>query len=264
MRSGMSIERIVNRQVEDRILERYRQASRRIIFLDYDGTLVPFAEKPEAAVPDEALRRRLERLTADPRNTCVIISGRGREFLDKWFGPLALTLVAEHGAYIRRPGRPWAGATSAPNEDWKQRFMPVLQRYVDRCPGSFVEEKDLSLVWHYRKVDPEVAAPRSQELIDELRQRVSQNSRLQVMEGHKVVEVKPSGYDKGSMALRLLARDSYDFILAIGDDRTDEDLFAALPGEALTFKVGLTGSAARYKLRDQGQVGRLMDRLLEA
>ena len=98
--------RFVDLQLENRILDQYRQASRRIIFLDYDGTLVPFSENPEAAVPDESLSRRLERLTADSRNTCAIVSGRRREFLDKWFGALPLILVAEHGAYIRRPGAP--------------------------------------------------------------------------------------------------------------------------------------------------------------
>ncbi len=255
--------RLVNRQIERGVLERYGRASQRIIFLDYDGTLVPITEDPEAAVPDEALCRRLEGLTADTRNTCVIVSGRRREFLDKWFGSLSLTLVAEHGAFIRTPGGSWSSEAMSPPPDWKQRFLPVLQRYMDRCRGAFIEEKEVSLVWHYRNVDPEVAALRSRELMDELRDLVSHDSRLQVMEGHKIVEVKPSGYDKGSMALRLLAQDTYDFIMAIGDDKTDEDLFAALPDAALTFKVGLTASVAKYNLRDQQQVARLMDDLIE-
>jgi trehalose 6-phosphate synthase/phosphatase len=139
----------------------------------------------------------------------------------------------------------------------------MLERYVDRCTGTFIEEKSLSLVWHYRNADREIALLRSQELKDELHELVAHDSRLHVMEGHKVVEVKRAGYDKGTVALRLLGLAAFDFILAIGDDRTDEDLFRVLPAEALTLRIGVTASLAKYNLKDQQGVIKLMDRLLE-
>ena len=142
-------------------------------------------------------------------------------------------------------------------------MLPVLQRYADRYSGAFVEEKRVSLIWHYRNADPEIALLRSQELKDELKELVSHESKLQIVEGHKIIEVKKSGYDKGSVALRLLGGGTYDFILAIGDDKTDEDLFRALPPEALTLKVGVAASLAKYNLKDPEQVAHLMDRLLE-
>ena len=252
--------RLLSPTVEDRIEGQYRESSRRMIMLDYDGTLVPFSRYPEGAVPDESVVARLRRLSTDIRNTVVIISGRERGFLDKWFGDLRLVLVAEHGAFIRTVPDEWSGEVD-PDPGWKQKVLPVLQRYAERCTGAFIDEKTLSLVWHYRNADPAIALLRSQELKDELREIVSHDGKLQVMEGNKIIEVKRAGYDKGSVAVKLLGMGTYDFILAMGDDRTDEDLFKVLPEHAITVKIGLSASLAKYNLRTQQDVYRFIDRL---
>lgn len=254
--------RLVSRAIESKITHSYRNAAGRIIFLDYDGTLVPFSRYPETAVPDARLLVQLKRLAADATNTVVIVSGRRQEFLDKWFGDMPLVLVAEHGAFVRTPSDGWSSKVDA-DQSWKQNVLPVLQRYADRCTGAFTEEKSLSLVWHYRNADPGISLLRSSELKDELRELASHDSKLQVVEGHKVIEVKKSGYDKGTVALKLLALASYDFILAIGDDKTDEDLFRALPEQALTIKIGVMPSIAKYNFKDQQGVLKLMNRLME-
>jgi len=253
--------RLVNRSIESQIAEKYEKAARRIVFLDYDGTLVPFSREPEAAMPQEQVLARLRRLATDPRNTTVIISGRTQEFLDKWFADLPITLIAEHGAFIRIPPTDWNSEVDA-DPTWKQQVLAIMQRHADHCTGAFIEEKRLSLVWHYRGADPGISLLRSQELLDELRELVSHDSRLQILEGHKVIEVKKAGYDKGSVALRLLGQVPYDFILAIGDDKTDEDLFRCLPREALTIKIGISPSTARYNLRNQQEVIRFLGRLV--
>ena len=136
------------------------------------------------------------------------------------------------------------------------------QRCAERCTGAFIDEKTLSLVWHYRNADPAIALLRSQELKDELREIVSHDGKLQVMEGNKIIEVKRSGYDKGSVAVKLLGMGTYDFILAMGDGGTDEDLFKVLPEHAITVKIGLSASLAKYNLQELRQdVYRLIDRL---
>jgi trehalose 6-phosphate synthase/phosphatase len=254
--------RLINRTIANQILQEYQDASRRIMFLDYDGTLVPFSRYPETAVPDESLLTQLQHLADDARNTLVIVSGRQREFLDRWFGALRAVLVAEHGAFVRLAPTDWVSEVDA-DPAWKQQVFPVLRRYADRCTGAFIEEKSLSLVWHYRNTGSEIALLRSQELKEELRELVAHDPRLQVMEGHKVIEVKRAGYDKGTVAVRLLGLAPFDFILAIGDDKTDEDLFRALPPQALTVKIGVTASLAKYNLKDQQQVIRLMSHLLD-
>jgi trehalose 6-phosphate synthase/phosphatase len=254
--------RLINPAIADQILEKYRSASHRIMFLDYDGTLVPFSRYPETAVPGEGLLGQLRRLADDARNTLVIVSGRQREFLDRWFGGLRAVLIAEHGAFVRLMPDDWVSEVDA-DPAWKQQVWPVLRRYADRCTGAFIEEKGLSLVWHYRNSGPEIALLRSQELKEELRELVTHDQRLQIMEGHKVIEVKRAGYDKGTVAVKLLSLAPFDFILAIGDDKTDEDLFRALPPQALTVKVGVTASLAQYNLKDQQQVIKLMGHLLD-
>jgi trehalose 6-phosphate synthase/phosphatase len=254
--------RLVNRSIESQIVQKYHKAVKRIIFLDYDGTLVPFSRFPETALPSESVLSQVKRLAADARNTLVLVSGRQREFMDKWFTDMQIVLVAEHGAFIRIPPADWSSEVDT-DPAWKTQVLPVLQRYADRCSRAFIEEKTLSLVWHYRNADPEIALLRSGELKDELKELVSHESKLQVVEGHKIIEVKKSGYDKGTVALKLLGLATYDFIMAIGDDKTDEDLFRALPPEALTLKVGVAASLAKYNLKDPEQVAHLMNRLLE-
>ncbi len=254
--------RLVNRIIENNIASKYAKAHRRIIFLDYDGTLVPFSRYPENAVPDDRLLEQLRRLAGDEKNTVVIVSGRRREFLNQWFGELPVVLIAEHGAFVRRPGSAWHSDVDG-DTSWKQRVRPVLQRYEDRCSGADIEEKTHSLVWHYRNADPGIGLLRSQELKGELHELVAHDSRLQVMEGHKVIEVKRAGYDKGTIGSGLLNAGTFDFILAIGDDKTDEDLFRALGPQALTIKIGLMATLAKYNLADQPEVFGLVERLLD-
>jgi trehalose 6-phosphate synthase/phosphatase len=241
-------------------IEKYVNASRKIIFLDYDGTLVPLERFPDLATPGAALKESLARLASISCNEIVVISGRSREFIDKWLGELPLHLVAEHGGCIRKTGEAWV-SEEIPDNGWKAEVLSIMDRYVERCTGSFIEEKQSSLAWHYRNVQKEFGLARSHELKDEIRSWVLKNNSFQMLEGHKVIEVKRSGYDKGTAALRFLADKNHDFVLAIGDDRTDEDLFRAMPQDAVTIKVGLTSSIARYNLRNQKQVIRLLDEL---
>jgi trehalose 6-phosphate synthase/phosphatase len=254
--------RLVNRIIENNIASRYARTRRRIIFLDYDGTLVPFSRYPEAAVPDERLLSLLKRLAGDEKNTVVIVSGRRREFLNQWFGELPVVLIAEHGAFVRRTGGEWRSDVDG-DTSWKKQVRPVLQRYEDRCSGADIEEKTHSLAWHYRNADPGIGLLRSQELKNELHELVAHDSRLQVMEGHKVIEVKRAGYDKGTVASCLLGPGDFDFVMALGDDRTDEDLFRALGPQALTIKIGLMASLARYNLADQPEVFGFVEHLLD-
>ncbi|MBN2035586.1 MAG: bifunctional alpha,alpha-trehalose-phosphate synthase (UDP-forming)/trehalose-phosphatase [Chitinispirillaceae bacterium] len=246
---------------ESGIINRYRTAASRIIFLDYDGTIVPFARYPEAALPDPGLLDRLRSLSAVKGNRVFIISSRSREFLDTVFAGLNLELIAEHGAFVKHPDREWT-CTLDSDQSWKDTIMPVLKRYADRCRGSFVEEKFHSLVWHYRNVHIDVGEVRAKELLDELRTILTFESRLQVVDGNKVVEVKRAGYDKGSIALKMLEDKTYDFILSFGDDKTDEDVFRALPEDAITVKIGLTQSLAKYNMKNQNEVLLLIEKLL--
>jgi trehalose 6-phosphate synthase/phosphatase len=237
-------------------------SSSSLLFLDYDGTLVPFASDPNLAAPDEGLLRILTRLAARPGTRVCLISGRGREKLTEWFKHTGVDLVAEHGAWIRRAGGGWENPQSM-RSDWMEALKPILYSYVDRLPGSFLEEKEFSLAWHYRKANFEMAAIRAKELKDALIQYTA-NLDVQVLEGKKVVEVRNAGINKGSAVAEFLAGASPGFILAIGDDQTDEDMFRVLPAGALTIRVGPQPSLAHHFLRDFREVRTFLTTLADS
>ncbi len=248
--------RLLDTTHRQRLVDAYRQAAQRLILLDYDGTLMPFAPNPEDVTPAPAVRALVSALAADERNEVVIISGRDRETLESWLGDLGVDIVAEHGVWLRGHSGEWR--TIGPmSESWKPRVASLLQMYVDRTPGSFIEEKDFSLAWHHRRVTRELAEARVLELKDALASVVNDWG-LAVMDGNKVLEIKAANVDKGRAAHRWMCREDLDFILAIGDDRTDEDVFAAAPDGAWTIKVGSGPTQARNSVRGVDDVRSLL------
>ncbi len=244
------------------LLDRYLVARTRGLLLDYDGTLREFVPQPEAAAPDAELRALLRVLAADPGNRVAIVSGRIRVQLEAWLGDLPLTLVAEHGIWMRPPGEPWRMLVPAHGE-WKEQIRPILQLYADRLPGATLEEKEFSLVLHYRRADPELATHRAQELCDDLAD-YTRNIDVQVLRGHKVLEVRHAGANKGTILVAWQGEQAPEFLLAIGDDWTDEDLFRALPNEAISVRVGLAVTAAKHYLPHPRAVRQLLRALADA
>ncbi|MBW1715161.1 MAG: bifunctional alpha,alpha-trehalose-phosphate synthase (UDP-forming)/trehalose-phosphatase [Deltaproteobacteria bacterium] len=249
--------KILTYEMEMRLLSDYHKAKRRLLLLDYDGTLIPFFDRPEKARPAHEHLELLRNLAANPKNEVVLLSGRDKDTLEEWFRAISLSLVAEHGVWIKE--KQWEMIEPLTN-DWKEKIRPILELYMDRTPGSFIEEKEFSLVWHYRKTDSELSTMRVTELTDELI-NLTANLNLQILEGSKVVEVKNSGISKGRAALRWIAKEQWNFFLAIGDDRTDEDMFEVLPENAYSLKVGLTSSLAKFNLKSQGDVLALLQKL---
>ncbi len=248
--------------LRDEFLDRYRQSRRRLVLLDYDGTLVPFAPQPHLAAPDAALLQLVNGLAQDERNHVYIISGRDRATLDAWCERVPVQIIAAHGAWIRSPSAEWALLKPLARH-WKKQLVPLIQLYVDRVPGSLLEEKDYSLAWHYRRADPELGPSQAKELVDELVSYTA-NFDVQVLEGKKVVEVRNSGVNKGAAGMGCVASVDPDFIVAVGDDQTDEDLFRALPRSAFTVRVGIPHSHAAYHLKDHLEVRDVLRRLVEA
>ena len=241
-------QRLLGETARRELVVAYRGAGSRLLLLDYDGTMIPFAQMPDAAVPDEELLGLLRQLGEDPKNEVVILSGRDRRFLDMHFQDLPIGLSAEHGVWLKNRGDEWE-RTDFAADDWKDEIRTILKSYVDRTPGTHLEEKEFALAWHYRQTDSELAVQRQAELREDI-MHFAANLNLAVMEGNKVLEVKSAGVSKGSMATRLTKATSYDFILAMGDDVTDEDTFGSLPERAYSIKVGLGGSNARFNVRD--------------
>ncbi len=248
--------------IKSDIIKKYKKSRRRLFLLDYDGSLVSFKDRPEKAFPEERTLGILKKLADDTKNTVVIISGRDRNSLSKFFKDLPVCLSAEHGVWIKMAKKRWQ-KTYELSDSWKDEFRHILEFYVDRTPGSFLEEKDYSLVWHYRKVYPELAMERQLKLKDQLI-HLATGLNLTVFEGKKNLEVKNSEMNKGSVANIILKNESWDFILSVGDDVTDEDLFSVLPSEAFSIKVGQGPSKARFNLNSVYEVQNLLEKLAKA
>jgi len=227
-----------------------RAARRRLLLLDYDGTLVPFARRPGEATPPPGLLSLLGRLAAREGDVVAIVSGRSRRELESFFpGVPGLWLAAEHGALLRSPADgTWEALRSGSPPDWKGRVQPLLELFVDRMPGSLLEEKEYALVWHHRMADPESGEWLAGELVAMLDDMLA-DTELRVVRGNKTVEVRVAWAHKGEVTARLLEQaPDADFILGAGDDRTDEDLFERLPASAVTVHLGRGHSRAAYRL----------------
>ena len=214
-----------------------------MIFLDYDGTLVGYNQDPELAFPDESLIEILQNLINLPNTEVAIVSGRDQYFLEKWFGKLAISLVAEHGHFIKHKNQGWIGKETQ-HKNWKDDIVPLLETFTDRTPGTFIEEKLNSLVWHYRKTDPELASERVVELKTVLSSLISDD--LNILDGDKVIEVVSSRYNKGTAVSEIIGDKECDFIICFGDDVTDEFMFNDLPSHAFNVKVGKKATQAEY------------------
>jgi len=241
------------------MMQQFRAATQRALLLDYDGTLAPFAAEPRLATPDAELLELLTALGTDPCNELVIVSGRPRTTLENWFGRLPISLIAEHGVWLRPRQADWRILKTMTN-DWKERVRPILQLFVDRLPGALLEEKEYSLAWHYRRADLDQASQRAKELLDDLT-GYTRNIDVQVFEGNKVIEVRNSGINKGAAALEWLSGQAPEFILGVGDDWTDEDLFRVLPPAAFTVRVGMANTAAGFYLANPVAVRRMLHEL---
>ncbi|MHC4517515.1 MAG: bifunctional alpha,alpha-trehalose-phosphate synthase (UDP-forming)/trehalose-phosphatase [Planctomycetota bacterium] len=226
--------------------EEYAGAAKRLLLLDYDGTLVGFKGRPAQAGPDPEIIEILNTLGGDERNTLTIISGRDRDTLEKWLGDLPVQIIAEHGGWLRERSRNWRSFQPV-SEDWKLTIRPILDLFSDRTPGSMVEDKDCSLVWHYRRAEPALAEVRTHELRDTL-VNLTENMDVGVFEGSKILEVRKQGINKGRAAEHLIEQDDWQFLLAAGDDYTDEEMFAVMPEKAYSIKVGSSISKARFNV----------------
>lgn len=248
--------------MERAIVDQYNKSSRCLFLLDYDGTLANFKKYPQDARLTKAQLETLQALCHNPRNTVVIISGRDRETLDQWLSHLPINLAAEYGHFIKDQGKPWKMEGSR-DRSWKHAVRRVLEQLIAAVPGSFIEEKEFSLVWHYWDTEDEVADIAIRAHQDQL-DTVANRFQLVIEPATKDLEVAVPGIDKSAIAEHWLARHKWDFVLAAGDDTADEVLFKAVPESVFTIKIGAGKSAARYHLPSPKALSTLLENFSEA
>lgn len=239
--------------VIEETLGRLRRATRLTLFLDYDGTLVPFVPNPDDAQPDQALLDLINALSRRPDTQLQLVTGRRRDQVETWFGSLPIALHAEHGLWSRwDAGDDWMRAVDA-GMPWKEQVLPLLQEFARRTPGALIEEKDASLVWHYRQAEPEFGSMQAKELRIHLLEMLS-NTPVRVIGGNRIVEVRSYNVNKGAIVHGWAAREAEESLwVAMGDDVTDEDMFAALPDGGISIHIGPSSTSAKIRLREPGR-----------
>lgn len=232
------------------LLQNYKSSKRRLFLFDYDGTLTPIVKDPAAAIPSDKLNRILDTLSADPKNQIWIISGRDQAFLEKWLGSKNVGLSAEHGCFMKDLGsKTWVNLAESFDMSWQEKVDDVFKDYTEKTPGSNIERKKVALTWHYRRADPELGAFQAEKCLKQLNDTVAKEYDVEVMAGKANIEVRPKFVNKGEIVKRLVlhphgtkqdqtatgASDENvsvdelpDFILCLGDDLTDEDMFNSL------------------------------------
>jgi len=249
------------RELDD-VIGRVRGATCVVLFLDYDGTLVPFAPIPDLASPDTDLLALLRALASRDGTDVHIVSGRSRHTLEEWLGDLPLGLHAEHGAWSRPRGAPRWRLIDVAAPRWRAAVLALLREATARAPGSLIEEKTLGLAWHYRMADADDGPARAQELAGRIA-TLAVDDPLEILYGDKVIEVRPPFVNKGCVVGPILATKPPDVLaLALGDDRTDQDLFGALPATGIAVHVGDRPSAATVRVHDVPAARALLRALL--
>ena len=259
-RDATNVSKRLSENLLTAILKNYNKAKKRVFFIDYDGTLTGFKIDPQKASPDKSLFKLLDQLNEKEGNDIYLISGRDKETFGRWFLPKKYNMIAEHGVWISENGEEFRMLENV-NKDWMEKIYPVLESFVDRTPGSFIEEKNYSLAWHYRNTDPDFGANRAAELNTVLTSLIG-NDDISVLNGNKVMEIKSSNVNKGRAAMRVLPQKDYDFIFAIGDDWTDEFMFQELPEEAVTVKVGMQNTKAKYYIESVSGVRGFLEKFI--
>lgn len=226
-----------------------------LFFLDYDGTLVSIKDRPAMAAPDPDLVDLVRLLSEKHPDRLWIVSGRHRADLDEWFSEAGVSIIAEHGLWIRHQGI-W-NQTAEVDASWTDKLRPILASFAERTPGSGIEEKSASIAWHYRMADPELGPAQAKELRLHLLESFS-NLPVQILNGKMCVEVRVQGVNKGNTARQVIERFAHNCLIAAGDDQTDEDLFKSLPTDAITIKIGNGMTHANFRMRSPAQLRTLL------
>lgn len=241
------------------IIQKFNSATKRLLLLDYDGTLREFSADPEKAFPGERVLNILNSLSSDTKNDLAIVSGRNRDTLEGWLGHLPLTLIAEHGCYSKKGE--WE-LNLQETISWKTGVGKIMRTFAENCSGAFIEEKSFSICWHYRNADFASGFSQSRELISVLNDFLK-GSGAGIIDGNKVIEVKPFQINKGSATMKTFNISEYDICIAIGDDTTDEDLFEAVNKfNGISIKAGNTESIAEYRTESSETVLNFLESLI--
>jgi trehalose 6-phosphate synthase/phosphatase len=226
------------------------------ILLDYDGTLAPIKPKPEMALLSADSKSFIKKLAKQQNTDLVIVSGRPAEFLKAQFEGVDLFLAGEHGGkFYDYKTKKWRNLVSSTKTTWYNEALKIVEAYSRRTPGSFCEKKNFAITWHFRNSPNDFGEFQARKLVVDLEASLN-NLPVSIIFGKKVVEIKAIEANKGYFTNWFKERYTQDsHVIAVGDDRTDEDMFEALGEDGSSIKVGFSENThAKYLIEDQKNV----------
>lgn len=233
------------------VINAYARSKRRMIVLDYEGTLLDEAhQRVTIAPPKPFIKRIIESLAADRKNTVLLVSGHERSVIGSWLNDRRIGVVAESGYFYRLPySYEWEMMTEDHDPSWKKVVRPIMQYFTERTPGSFIETKESSLTWHYGETDPIFGPMQARDMQVNL-EDVLCSLPLEVLQGTNYVEVRLQGITKtviieeilkqleqqplspaavgasrGSATSTKTTASPFDFVFCAGNGLEDDDLF---------------------------------------
>jgi trehalose 6-phosphate phosphatase len=234
-------------------LERLAAVGRLLVGTDFDGTLAEIVNRPEDAVPVPGAVAALEELAGAPGVTVAVVSGRSLDDLRARLGEVALAvLVGGHGAE-------WPDGDLPPAARDRARLHEVtaaLEQLATGVEGAWVERKPHSAALHLRRVEPGAA-----DGLEAAAAGIGRRQGIRTMIGKRIVEVSVSSATKASAVGRLRRRSGATAVLFVGDDVTDEDVFADLGEGDVGVKVGDGPTAAPHRVADPSEAVALLRRL---
>ena len=233
-----------------------------LLLMDFDGTLSPLADTPEKAHLPQNVRQVLLRLAFQPRVRVAILSGRPLGYLKAVFGAPNFFYGGNHGLQMEGPGFSFRHPGACALSRVVQKLVRQFRKPIKGVSGALLENKGLSLALHYRNV-PRAHRPHFDALVEKLQNKTA-DLPVRWRPGNKVWELLPRvDWDKGRGAEALIRHLDHPFPLAVGDDKTDEDMFEALSRKGITVHVGGDGdSSAQFCLKRQSEMPRFL-RFLE-
>lgn len=254
---------------QSQLIETIARKKHIFLFLDYDGTLTPIVERPELAIPSKRLNQIVDKIGLETQFKTTIITGRPRQFCDKYFKDYQVNIVAEHGSFVKELFDPkgWKQPIQLPTEEF-EKFRPDIMRllnmYVDSVPGSHIEEKETCVVWHYRLADSDFATSQAQVLGESLQQMLAKTS-LSVYHGKKTVEIRQAMAHKGfgvEYMLESLGWDpETDALITVGDDVTDEDMHRVSAKQNISIHIGKSNAYSKFHLNSPEELYQFLDNL---
>ncbi len=243
------------------LIETYLQSDQRLILLNYEDCLISASDITKKSKPPAEITKLLKDLSKNPNTKVVLLSKRNPDTLDKWFKGLNIELIAIHGLWIKNQESPWKMIEPL-DDHWKGEIRPILEQYTARTPGSLIEEEDFVLEWHYRNTDPDMGFLRAREL-GTLLINYAANYNLQIQEGDRNISIRNAGIKKGRAAMHWISEKDWNFILAIGSDWSDEELFNILPESAYSIRVGLNPTQAQFNVPNPSDIRLLLKDMIK-